>query len=91
MTFPYNENNYIPNAYMLPDASYGQDAKHICQIYSRNELNRWITVNNGLIVEQEYWQVFEGEFWTSGKQLAPPQLVSQLDRHQLTCLMIKKL
>ena len=42
LTFPYNEGRYVPNAYELPDSRYGQNAKYICQIYSRQELNHWL-------------------------------------------------
>src|SRR5579863_850036 len=43
LTHPYNENRYIENAYKMPDAGYGQDLPFVCQIYSRNELNQWLS------------------------------------------------
>jgi len=89
LTFPYNENQYIPNVYKLPGAVYGQNAPYRCQVFSRSELDRWINNNNGRIVEQEYWRVWEGEFWTFGKQLVPPIQVDKTDRHQLSCILIQ--
>jgi len=90
LTFPYNENKYIENVYMLPEAGYGKDASYICQVYSRNELNKWLKMNNGKIVEQEYWQIFTGDFWTFGKRLYPPRQVHKHEKHQLTCILIQK-
>jgi len=90
LTFPYNENKYIENVYMLREAGYGKDASYICQVYSRNELNKWLKMNNGKIVEQEYWQIFTGDFWTFGKRLYPPRQVHKHEKHQLTCILIQK-
>lgn len=30
ITFPYNEQQFIENAYELPEAGYGQNATYIC-------------------------------------------------------------
>ena len=90
LTHPYNENRYCENAYKLPEAGYGQDAPYVCQIYSRRELDRWFADPAIRIVRQEYWQVFSGEYWTSGQWLRPPVRVSREDRHHLTCLLVRK-
>ena len=90
LTFPYNENKYIENVYKLPEAGYGQDAPYICQVYSRNELDKWLKMNNGKIIDQEYWKVFTGDFWTFGEQLHPPRQVDNHQEHHLTCILIKK-
>ncbi len=92
LTFPYNENQYVPNAYKLPGAVlYGRDDPSTCQIFSRNEINRWLEHDQGRIVEQEYWQFWEGEFWRCGSQILPPLQVDKHKRHQLTCLLIQKI
>lgn len=90
LTFPYNESRYIHNVYKLPGAGYGQDSPYICQVYSRNELSKWLETNNGQIMEQEYWRIFEGDFWTFGQQLYPPVQVRKNEKHQLTCLLVRK-
>ena len=91
LSFPYSERNYIDNVYKLPGSRYGQDFPFICQSYSRQELNAWLHENNGRIIEQEYWQFWDGPYWTVGHQLIPPMQVGQKDNHQLTCLLIQKL
>src|SRR3989338_3506463 len=90
LSFPYSERNYIDNVYKLPGSRYGQDFPFICQSYSRQELNAWLHENNGRIIEQEYWQFWDGPYWTVGHQLIPPMQVGQKDNHQLTCLLIQK-
>jgi hypothetical protein len=90
LTFPYNETNYLDNVYQLPGAGYGQDAPYVCQVYSRQNLQKWFNQDDMEIVDQEYWQFFTGRFWTFGERLRPPLCVSKDDLHQLTCLLIRK-
>ena len=89
LTFPYNEQQYIPNAYALPDAGYGKDLPYVAQIYSRRELDRWFGNAGTQIVQQEYWRVFSGPFWTVGETLKPPIQSGKDQLHQLTCLLIR--
>lgn len=90
VTFPYNETSYVRNVYDLPGSSYGAGEPYITQSYSRQELDRWIRANDGVIVEQEYWQFWEGEHWTVGRQLIPPREVTRGERHQLTCIHLTR-
>jgi 2-polyprenyl-3-methyl-5-hydroxy-6-metoxy-1,4-benzoquinol methylase len=90
LTFPYNERSYVRNVYELPESSYGKGLPYITQSYSRSELERWLRENHGTILDQEYWQFWEGDHWTVGKQLIPPRNVSADDKHQLTCILIRK-
>ena len=90
ITFPYNEDRYVENVYKLPDSSYGRSTSYICQVFSRSEIDGWLKENNCVIVEQEYWEVFEGNLWTFGKRLTPPVQVEKNQRHHLTCILIKK-
>jgi 2-polyprenyl-3-methyl-5-hydroxy-6-metoxy-1,4-benzoquinol methylase len=90
LTFPYNERSYVRNVYELPGSSYGKGAPYITQSYSREKVERWLCENNGAILDQEYWQFWEGDHWTVGKQVIPPRKVTADDKHQLTCMLIRK-
>src|SRR5690606_8393213 len=90
LTFPYNETNYVRNVYELPGSSYGQGVPYITQSYSRRELERWTRENGAEIVEQEYWQFWDGDHWTVGEQVIPPKRVGPTDKHQLTCILLRK-
>jgi len=90
LTFPYNENQYIENVYDLPGSSYGQRSPYATQQYCRSDIERWISKNQGVVVEQEYWQFWSGDHWTVGSQIIPPRQVAASDRHQLSCLLLKR-
>lgn len=90
LTFPYNERSYVRNVYELPGSSYGQDAPYITQSYSRAEVERWLEENGAEVDEQEFWRFWEGEHWTVGRQIPPPEKVSADDKHQLSCVCLRK-
>jgi len=90
MTFPYSEESYVRNVYELPGSSYGQGEPYITQSFSRTDLERWVQNNRGVIVEQEFWQFWEGDHWTVGRQVIPPKKVTPGDKHQLTCVHMRK-
>ena len=90
LTFPYSENYYVKNVYKLSGSNYGQNATYICQSFSRNEVEIWINNNGGEIIDQEFWQFWDEDFWTLGNQIIPPVQVSSKDKHQLSCLLIRK-
>lgn len=89
LTFPYSEKSYVRNVYELPGSNYGQDDTYITQSYSRNELNKWFQDNQALILEQEYWQFWDGDYWTVGNRIIPPKKVSAEDNHQLSCILVQ--
>jgi SAM-dependent methyltransferase len=90
LTFPYDEQNYIDNVYKLPGSGYGFDMPYVCQVYSRTQINGWLSRNHCTIVHQEYWRMFTGKYWTFGDRLRPPVQVDRDDRHQLTCVLLRK-
>jgi len=90
LTFLYTEQSFNENVYELPGAGYGRDAAFICRSYSREQLKRWLNSFGGGIVEQEYWQFWEGAYWTVGRQVIPPRKVQVSEKHHLSCLLIKK-
>jgi SAM-dependent methyltransferase len=90
ISFPYNEKEYCKNVYELPMSSYGQNNPFVCQSYSRQQLDTWINDSNCNIIKQEYWQLFEGKYWTEGVSVIPPLKSTKNDKHQLTCILVKK-
>lgn len=90
ITCPYNEWQYIDNVYLLPGAGYGRDLPYICRVYSRAELDSWLSAHRARLIIQEYWKVFTGDYWTFGERLRPPVQVGASDTHHLTCLLIQK-
>lgn len=90
LTFPYNETNYHQDIYQHPQAGYGQTSNFITQIFSRQEINLWLKSTSFKIVEQEYYKVFTGEYWTFGERIAPCMKTSSENLHHLTCLLLQK-
>lgn len=89
LTFPYNENRYIPDVYVL-DGSESKNPNTICQMYSREQLDEWISTNNARILMQDYWEIFEGDVWGQGKRLSPPSQVNNGQKHHHTCILLQK-
>ena len=86
LTFPYTEDTYCTNVYLQKESNaYDRVIPFICQSYSRLIL-RWWDID---VIEQEYWRFWEGELWTCGER-AEPLKVEKEDKHQLTCVLIKK-
>jgi len=90
LTFPYNETTFVENVYSCPEAGYGKDEPYKCAVYSRTQLDQWVSANNTRICEQEYWKCFTGKMWTFGERLAPVKLAPQEQEHDLTCVLLEK-
>lgn len=90
LTFPYSEHSYVRNVYALPGSSYGKDVPYVTHSYSRRQIDRWSKENNAIVVDQEYWQCWDGEYWTVGKQIIPPIRSSANEKHQLSCVLMRK-
>lgn len=91
VTFPYCESKHVENVYDLEGSSYGQDAPYKTRAYCRTDLQRWFQSESGSIVEQEYWRYWDGEYWTVGNQILPPEKSTAQESHQHTCLHVQKL
>lgn len=91
MTFPYTEGSYVRNVYELEGSNaYQRRIPFIAQSFSRREVSEWCAQNDCKIVEQEYWRCWEGDHWTVGKQVVPPRMVDSGDKHDLSCLLMRK-
>ncbi len=87
---PYNEHEYVANAYALPGAGYGHGNPYVCQQHDAANRDAWIRENGAQLVIQEHWQIFSGQYWTYGDRLAPPLRVGPNDTHQFTCMLLRK-
>jgi len=90
LTFPYNEHTYVENVYHLPESTVTEKYPFITQAFSRSELNMWLFDSPFKILEQEFWQFSDGEYWTCGTKVTPPRRVVIDERHQLCCLVLEK-
>ena len=89
LTFPYNETSYNKNVYNHIGSNAPRNLPYITQAFSRKELNGWMRDNNAIIVEQEYWKYFSGDYWSVGMRLNPPVEVKVNQPHQITTILIK--
>jgi SAM-dependent methyltransferase len=90
LTCPYHEERYAPNVYKHPESSVRVNHPFVTQAFSRQELNSWLADSPFDLVEQEYWYFFDGEYWTCGERIIPPRSVGVHERHQLTCMVLRK-
>ncbi|MGH9630976.1 MAG: class I SAM-dependent methyltransferase [Bryobacteraceae bacterium] len=90
LTFPYSERLSHSNVYTIA-GSYGANVKsYVTRQYCRADLDLWMRLAGAEIVEQEYWRLFDSEYWSVGNLVRPAQRVGANDRHQLTCLLIRQ-
>jgi SAM-dependent methyltransferase len=90
MTCPYNEHQFVPNAYALPGSGYGHDLPYVCRQYSRADLDRWTSTNDAEIEELNLYQCFTGEFWTIGERLSPVVKSTPDALHHLALVLFRK-
>jgi 2-polyprenyl-3-methyl-5-hydroxy-6-metoxy-1,4-benzoquinol methylase len=90
LSFPYNEHQYVSNVYALPGSVGAGKFPFSTQVYSRTEVTQWCNDSPVRLIEQEYWRFFDGEFWTLGNPVCPPERTGPDDRHQLTCILLRK-
>ena len=90
LTFPYNEQEYYKDIYKHPKAGYGHNANFITQVYSRVEIDKWLSDTSFEIIEQIYYKAFTGELWTIGERIIPCLKVSKTELHHLTCILLQK-
>ena len=89
-TFPYNERTFVENAYALRQARDSYGPTYICRQYSRAEVEGWLSANDGVLVDQELYRCFTGEYWGTGERITPPVAAGSHDLHHLACMYIQK-
>lgn len=90
LTCPYTSHQYAPNVYDIPESSVDNKFSFVTQSFSENDRAMWMQDSLFELVDEEYWQFFEGEFWTCGKKLESPLKVDKKDRHQHCCMAFRK-
>jgi len=90
LTCPYTDNEYVKNVYDLKNSNVKHKTSFITQSFSSKERDNWMQDNDFNLVNDEYWQLFDGRFWTCGKMLNKPKLVSKNKNHQICCMLFKK-
>jgi len=90
LTFPYNEKKYVDNVYTLSGTNVQSLPSYKTHSFSRKEIEDWCK-NTATVVNQEYWQFFTGEHWTVGEKKAIPKMVNKEDKHQISCVLFKKI
>jgi SAM-dependent methyltransferase len=89
LTCPYSENLYHPNVYELENSyGYGNN-DFITQQYSRRELTLWLSEGGLHPLKQEFWELFDSDYWSVGSRIGPNKSSAQ-ERHQLTCVALRK-
>ena len=89
LTIPYNERRFVEDVYSRRGNRSGR-RRSTCRVYSRAQLDEWLSGNSGKIVEQEYYPVFTGERWAFGERISLPKPVPLSEPHHMTCLAIQK-
>lgn len=85
LTFPFNCDDYVNNAYELPKAGYGKRSGNLCRIYNMESIKGFETTGLGMSIV-DFWEVFSGKYWTEGKRLEVPRRATWFDNHQLACV-----
>jgi len=92
ITLPYSNKKYIENVYEIKGSdAYQKKIPYICQSFAKENLSIWLKENNVTIIDQEYWQFYDGEYWSIGNQVIPPKIVDLEKKHQLACFLFQKL
>jgi len=87
---PYNESNYVDNVYKLPGSVGAEKFQFVTQVFSRKQIDGWLAASGGVLVKQEFWRFFTGEYWTIGDRICPPENTGRDQPHQITCVLIRK-
>jgi SAM-dependent methyltransferase len=90
LTCPYSDHQYIPNVYKLSESNVTEKFSFVTQSFSREQRKLWLNDSGFELISEEYWQFYDGEFWTCGKELDTPVQVSKNNTHQLCCMTLRK-
>jgi SAM-dependent methyltransferase len=91
LTTPYSAEGGVPNVYLRPESdAFGKHIPYICQILDRDEIDR-LCLSSGMEIEEiQYWQFWEGRYWSEGRPLPQGVRSREEESHDLVCLAISK-
>jgi SAM-dependent methyltransferase len=91
LTFFYNERQFIENIYDRPEIwEEFKNRPYLGRVFSRKEIDEWRASNRADVIEQEYWQMNEGDLPLEGKPLDVLRQTGRDEKHHLTCLLLEK-
>ena len=90
LTFPFNERSYVENVYALPGSIGAGVYSFTTQVFSREEVVRWCQENRLTLIRQEWWRFYDGEFWTQGRPVCPPEHTGPDLPHHIACIVLQK-
>lgn len=88
LTVPFNKTTYHPNVYKDPKVRI--EHQYICQVYSDEQIRRWLAMNNATLIHEELFQVFTGPLWKMGERVHPVRPAQAGSLHHLGCFVIRK-
>lgn len=91
LSFPYCETLFVPNVYELPGSIGDHVHPFKTHVYSRKEIDGWLQANDAVVVRQDYWRFFSGDFWTLGERVSPPVKCEADQLHQISCLVLERI
>jgi SAM-dependent methyltransferase len=89
LTCPYNESAGVARLADLPDFMGGSYGKYT-GVFSRSDVNRWLTQSAWEVIAQKYYQITTGDYYGMGRPVIPPRSTDAARQHQLTCMVLRK-
>jgi 2-polyprenyl-3-methyl-5-hydroxy-6-metoxy-1,4-benzoquinol methylase len=90
LTCPFTSHQYIENVYALPESQVKGLPPFTTQSFSDKERQEWMKDSPFDLEDEEYWQYFDGEFWTCGNILKKIIKVTKDSRHQICCMTLRR-
>lgn len=91
LTFPYNDKKGVENVYTLPNSEVKQVPNYKTRAFCYEDIENWKRKNRAIVIKQEFWQFYTGEYWTTGERLPIPKSVDRSEKHQISCILFEKM
>lgn len=87
LTFPYNRDTYVKNAFELDGCLTEEKPEFITQVFSDDQILEMSLISKSKIKKTETWKCWEGDYWREGKRLPIPKKENKPD---LICVRLQK-